>query len=176
MGRATGVNMNEQDVLAQLVIDQTKLEEHMTDQPARFARFAFLAAKADDSAERVKMAKKVKEAELDAIIRAQMAQAGDKITEAAIAARVAVHPDYILISAEVMLKKLESDLLNAAVEAFRSRANMLSSLGAMRRAEMEQSTYLGTPVQSRGQAHLDAVNSKLKQQFFDGKNKKSPRS
>jgi hypothetical protein len=160
--------VTEKDILQQLSISTTQLSEHMCKQPELFARYAFLAARARDRAENAKVQRKLAEAELDSQLRQEMEAAKEKITEKSVDARVLQHSKYKEAVTQQLKMQMEADILEAAVEAFRSRASMLSSLGAMQRAEMEQQTYLGTPAVSSAQSRSQSVNNALKQKFYEG--------
>jgi hypothetical protein len=166
--------MTEKEILDQLLIDKSKLDTHMSEQPSLYARFAFMSARATDKAERAKLEKKIAESELDTEIRQRQIQKGEKATEKSIEAQIQQEATYKEACEKLLKANLESSILEATVEAFRSRGNMLSSLGAMQRAEMEQQTMMGTPATSRAEAIRDRANAALKQQFSDGVKGRTP--
>jgi hypothetical protein len=163
--------MTESEILDQLLIDTSDLSKHMAEQPNLYSRFAFMAAHVDDKFERAKFERDIVEAELSHGIREGLS-GKDKPTEKAIFAQVIQDARYQAANEKVLKANLEADVIKGAVEGFRSRAQMLSSIGAMQREEMQQQAFLGTPTASSMDERRKKINDALKNKFLSQTGKK----
>jgi len=128
---------NEEKVLENLVISP-EIDVEMSRQAALFAQMAFAAAHAKNRADQQKLALEMLEADLDTAARKALTAQGEKIREAAIEAIIKKNGNWVDMYNAYLRERLELGIVEAATEAFKQRAMMLSGLGAMRRAEMEQ--------------------------------------
>lgn len=135
--------LDEEKVLKALVIG-ADIGTEMTKQSALFAQVAFASARARNNVEQIKMNLSLLEADLDSVARKALLNQGEKVREAAVEALIKKDVQWISRHNALLEARLELGILEAATEAFRQRAMMLSGLGAMRRAEMEQEQTLLT--------------------------------
>lgn len=139
------------NVEEELKINRTNLSESYIDQPAKFAWYAVLAAKASAQAYALKNAidqkddyiRKQLTGKLDAEVRKQLELDGEKVTEGKVTNAINCHEEYLQEVEELnalrdkyVLIKEDADILMGIKEAFDQRKDMLISLGAQMRADM----------------------------------------
>lgn len=146
----TKLGTYEGDLRADLMIDVEDLTSSYLDQPGKFAWWATLSAQARAIAERKKSdwearkdyINKTLMGELDAEVRDELTDIGEKITEKKVENAIYTHPKYQ--AAIVELKELrdeflraseQAQLLEVARESMDQRKDMLISIGAQLRAE-----------------------------------------
>lgn len=140
-----------QDLESDLAINPGDINESFIDQPAKFAWWAVLAAKARSKADRLKAAadkqddfiRKTLTGQLDTKVRQQLELDGEKITESKVTSAIFKHPEYVeavdtynnLREAYINADE-DARTLEAAREAMNQRKDMLISLGAMLRMDV----------------------------------------
>lgn len=125
------------DELRITVDNPVELSEQMAQQPSKYAWVAVLYALASDHYERLKRRHKVLSAQLDKHHRKHRDDKALKITEAIITADIEADGQYIKSGDDLQNAKLNRDLLDAAVEAFEQRKDMMISIGSNLRQERE---------------------------------------
>ena len=130
-------------------------EEHLNtayiEQASKFAFWATLAVQAKAKVDKKKLEIDQKEAyikktlmgKLDAFVRHKLADAGKRITEAQVINEIYVQPEYLTacdelwtLQEELSELQLQSGLLSTAKEAMIQRKDMIISLGANLRQEI----------------------------------------
>lgn len=127
------------DLSKELSIDRTNLDTLSNDlihQPARFAWYAVLYAMAKNYTRNQKHAMELCHAQVDRKVRKKKIK--DKLTEPMIKARVLLHFDYLAAIEDYNDAKYNEDLLNAAVDAFIMRKDVLQSVSTNMRIEVER--------------------------------------
>lgn len=120
-----------------LRIDQTSLSDEFAGQAARYGYFAAIAAGAETMYRAAKRRAEVVYAEADEEIRREFAESGKKVTEAVVKAAIMLDEDYCEAVEQELDLLYNYKLLQALVNAFEQRANMLQSLGAHVRHEYD---------------------------------------
>ena len=120
-----------------LRINEDDLNREMADQPGLYAYAAVGDVYWDSQADDVRLARKTYEAALDKAIRSDTAVKGGKITEAAIAKEIANNKRHQELEAEELEHRATSKIFRAIAQALRDRKDMLISIGANRRAELD---------------------------------------
>lgn len=135
-----------------LEISMDSISEDFCSQPALYAYWATLATQARSLMRTKKLEVSSKEeyikktlvGTLDGKVRAELELAGEKITESKVTNGIYAHPDYLQAVDE--LRAMQADLaecqdtveyLQVAVEALNQRKDMLISLGAQMRQEID---------------------------------------
>lgn len=134
-----------------LRIDVNDLNSAFLDQTAKFAFWATLAAQAKSEVEKKKLEvdqqddfiKTTLIGELDTLVREEMTYEGEKITEAKVTSKIHSHQKFIdenirlnELQRELSELKRQSNLLSVAKESFLQRKDMIISLGANLRQEV----------------------------------------
>ena len=131
-----------------LSFSEDNINQAYIDQPVKFAWWATIAAQTKATIDQKKIEverqedflKKTVTAELDIKVRRQLAEEGERVTEARVNSAIISHPDYK--QAQQDLYSLQDELLDltkqynliiAAKEAMIQRKDMLISLGAQLR-------------------------------------------
>lgn len=122
---------------ADLAYSPNNLTDAMMQQASMFSHYGILAAEAAKQTDVVKMLVENTEAAVQQIIRNDLAASGEKVTESAIAAKVARHPRVISIKKALNEAKRIESIGKTAVEAFRHRRDMLVQQGLISREEMK---------------------------------------
>ncbi len=120
-----------------LAYSTNDLTSAMMQQASMFSHYGILAAEAARQTDVVKMLLENTEAAVSKIIRDEIANAGDKVTEPAVAARIARHPRVVAMKKAVNEAKRVESIGKTAVEAFRHRRDMLVQQGLIAREEMK---------------------------------------
>ena len=120
-----------------LAFSDTDLSSAMMEQAAMFAHYGVLAAEAARQVDVVKLLLENTEAAVSKLIRDEIASTGEKLTEAAIAARIARHPRVIAMKKALNEAKRVEATAKIAVESFRHRRDMLVQMGLISREEMK---------------------------------------
>ncbi|SOC90114.1 hypothetical protein SAMN05216358_0138 [Rhizobium sp. AN5] len=120
-----------------LAYSPNNLTDAMMQQASMFSHYGVLAAEAAKQTDVVKMLVENTEAAVQQIIRNELAAASEKITESAIAAKVARHPRVISMKKALNEAKRIESIGKTAVEAFRHRRDMLVQQGLISREEMK---------------------------------------
>lgn len=154
--------MRENKIIKDLEIGDD-LSQEMTRQSALYCYYALQSVKAQDLMNRTKLSLELKQAELDSVVRAEMTASGTKLREASVEAEIRKDEGWKEIYNRLLNEKLDYETLSAAADAYKMRAQMLSGLGAMRRAEMEQETAIGTP--ARNIHDVNRANAALKRKI-----------
>lgn len=135
------ININsvakEYDVAELLEIDENNLSTEFAQQAAVFGYFATAQAAAEDVAERRKIEKEREYAKADEYWRAWHDKREKKYTETVIRSTVIRDDDYIKAETYYNNAAHDANMLKLIVRALGQRADMLISLGAHLRAEME---------------------------------------
>jgi len=132
-----GKKVEEFDMEAQLVIDPTQLDKELIEQPSKFAWVASLHEYAKDLTQQEKMSLEELKAELDTEVRIEANQQETKITEAMVRNLVLQDKRFKKANEHYLETQKLSNLLGVAVQAFHMRANMLISLSANKRMELD---------------------------------------
>lgn len=119
-------------------IDETNLTKEFTEQASLYGYFGVLMAKAEHEAAVRDLGKDQEYAVADLDWRAEMEEAGKKYTEALIRNTVLSDEEYQRISIQAAEAEFDYKLLKAIVSALQQRAEMLISLGAHIRHELDQ--------------------------------------
>lgn len=120
-----------------LAYSPNNLTDAMMQQASMFSHYGVLAAEAAKQTDVVKMLLENTEAAVSKLIRDEIAAAGDKVTEPAVAARIARHPRVVAMKKAVNEAKRVESIGKTAVEAFRHRRDMLVQQGLISREEMK---------------------------------------
>lgn len=119
-------------------IDMENLSQEFADQPSNYAYVATLAAQAEGAWLDAKRLLELEEAEADNRARIYLSSGNDKVTEGMVHSRVIRDKSYQdMAQAEVQARALHL-LMKAIVNAMDQRGEMLISLGAHARSEMNQ--------------------------------------
>jgi hypothetical protein len=129
------------DLESEVQINPDHLNQSLLDQPTKFAIIATASAAYQGSVEGAKAQLDLESAKLDSLIREEAALKGEKTTEDKIKARISAHPKYIAKQQVYMEQSQISRHLQACVEAFRQRMQMLITLANNQRAELDMNLY-----------------------------------
>lgn len=154
--------ISENSVLEDMRIDTSDLIREMAEQPSLFAHYSFVCARTQDDAARLKFELETLTAELNTAVREQMDAKKQRIRESAVKAGITSNEGWQEVNVRYMDAKQNQAILETAVEAFKMRAHMLSSIGALTRVEMEQNGSLGTPMT---RTDPDKANAVLRGRF-----------
>jgi len=132
-----GTVVKEYDLGDELAIDPTNLDEELINQPTKYAWAATLAEHAKDFAAQKKMELEELKAELDIEVRTQAAKGETKVTEATVKHMVLQMDSFKEAQQELLAAQKTAQLLTVARDSFSQRANMLISLSANRRVELD---------------------------------------
>lgn len=121
----------------ELHIDEADLNQEFVEQPARFAWWAVLAKLAEGRRDRLKVSLETEYAWLDKKIRQKKMDEGKKATEKSIEMEIKSDPGYQKLTAEFLQAKEQAGVLQVAASAFEQKKDMLISLGAKMRKELD---------------------------------------
>jgi hypothetical protein len=144
------------ELLDILDINPNDLTNAFMEQASIFGYFSVLAAQADDAAARADANKDQEFALADLEAREEAERNGKKLTEAQVKSLVLTDEAYVGKVRQEHVTKLDARLLKAVVSALEMRANMLVSLGAMLRHEMDMQ---GIQVKQR---MMDSANDEIR--------------
>lgn len=144
-----GEKVDEFDLQAELDIDPTQLDRELIEQPSKFAWVATLHEYAKDMAQQRKMELEETKAELDTEVRVQATEDEMKVTEAMVRNLVLQDKRYKLANEEYLDANRTAALLGVARESFNMRSNMLISLSANRRMELDTEITTLTDMMSK---------------------------
>lgn len=109
-------------------IDAMKLDREWIRQPSLYMKYAEALAKARAKMEKAKEEVDFVKADLDAVVRADLASRGEKVTEASVQAGIATHPDMRAALADLGVFRDEVGTLQAAVSALEHKKYALQNL------------------------------------------------
>jgi hypothetical protein len=115
-----------------LAFSNADLTSAMMQQAALYAHYATLAAKFQKIADTKELVVEITESKVDKALRDAAAQAGEKITEAALSKAVKLNKEYIQAV----------NLCRHALEAFKQRRDMLVQIGVAQREEMKGELFI----------------------------------
>lgn len=118
-------------------VDPNDLTNEFASQAALYAHYATLLADADEVLSNADISKDEEYSTADLEWRLEMAEAGEKVTEGKITALVRSDETVVKAMAALVEAQHNRDTLRAVVRALEMRADMLVSLGAHLRHEME---------------------------------------
>jgi len=127
------------DISGIFSIDENDLSREFSMQASLFAYFAVLSAKAERNMSIADLASEREYAMADQQIREDLADKDAKVTEALVRQLIAADEEYCTYQDTAQAAKYEYKLLKAIAQALEMRANMLVSLGALRRHEIDMS-------------------------------------
>lgn len=125
------------DVLDLFKINPDDLSTEMANQAAIFGFFSVIAVMAEDVANKAAFTKDQEEASADLDCRERLLKEGTKFTEATIRALVMADASYDQVCKMELKTRYDFKLLKAIVTALDMRSNMLVSLGANMRHELD---------------------------------------
>ena len=117
------------------------LTKAMADQPGLYAFYASLAEEAEGRAKNIKYQLHCKEEDLDKVFRKKAIASGEKFTESGLKNKVNRHPEMRALYEQYLEARRTAGKLTVLKDAFRQRADMLRSIGANRRSEVEQGEF-----------------------------------
>lgn len=123
-----------------LMIDDQNISADFASQASVYGYFAALLAMAEDAAAGAVVAREQQEASSSLYWRTDAQNNGSKITEGNIQAMVTADEDVQKAVDRELKTKLDAKLLKSIVGALEQRANMLVSMGAMMRHEMDMTS------------------------------------
>jgi len=128
-----------------LKIDKHGLDDELLQQSDIFYRVskevAFAASRRDMAYDNIK----VTDAGLNATVREELTEEGEKVTEGKVQASVLAHPDHIAAVKEHLAVKEEAELLDALKNSFSMRSYMLRELCSLHNAGY----FADKPMQSK---------------------------
>jgi len=148
----TSLGEFEGDLQGDLVINEGNLTESFVDQPGKYAWYAVLSSSSEATVEELKYSIDAKRdyinktlyGKLDTKVREDLDEEGEKVTETKVTSRIYQEVEYINETAilnDLRAKYIEAvktyGLLKAAREAMIHRKDMLVSLGAYKRAGID---------------------------------------
>lgn len=126
-----------EDVAEAVEINTATINRHMEEVPGLLAYWNERLAVQSREVARLKAARERAEAALHKQIRADMVFSGAKPTEAKVQAEVVLHEGYQIARERESNAAIEKSRLSGVFEAIRAKKDMLISLGANYRAEMD---------------------------------------
>lgn len=129
--------VNPEEFARDVKINVHDLSKHFCEQATLFAYYATKAHQAQTFADGKKQLMGVANAQIAKSIRDEAAAEGKKITEAAIAQAIEIHPDYVRARRTYNEAQGIADLAKTYLEALKQRRDMLIQLGAKQRDEMK---------------------------------------
>lgn len=126
------------DLEKELRIKEDKLDSHLMHQPAKYARFAVLAAHAWAVAKRAKAALEEYEHQLDIEIRKKVEAKGGKLTESQIKALIKTDSKRMALVNALIETEEQAEVVQASTKAFEERHECLLALGYRRRMKFEE--------------------------------------
>lgn len=119
-------------------IDEDNLSKEFAEQASLYGYFSVLMAKAEHEAAVMEFGKDQEYAIADTSLRDEMTEAGEKYTEGLIRSLVLADEEYGKKAMSAIDSQFDYKLLKAIVSALQQRAEMLVSLGAHVRHEIDQ--------------------------------------
>lgn len=139
------------DYLAQCVtMDPLQLEEEFVQLPATLAYWNERYAETQRSFLRAKVDRERSSARLTMECRAQIEAKKGKATVSDVEAAVDGHPDYMALKDAELDAEIETRRVYGVLDAIRAKKEMLISLGAHIRAEMQSDPTLRDQARTRG--------------------------
>lgn len=126
-----------------LAYSMANLSDAMMNQAALNAHYGVLAGRAGRQHDMVKLLLEQAEARVYKMERDAAAKLGEKVTEALLEKRVAVHPTVVEYKKALNEAKYVESLCKTAFESFRHRRDMLVSQGMISREEMKGELSIG---------------------------------
>jgi hypothetical protein len=148
------------DYMKDLEINKDRLDAEFLRQPIVFMQYAEQAALAEDARDRAKRAAEVVLAQVDQEIREKANIDGEKLTEAKVAARVAMHPEVEAAEGRVLETNKQAKILGAAVRAFDQRKKSLEKL-----CDLYTQGYFSAPRGDGAEKSTAEQNRKLKERL-----------
>lgn len=130
--------VREFDLEKELEIKEEKLNVHLKKQPAKYARIATLLAHANAKAKRAKYKLEEYEQQLDLQIRKKAEEKEGKLTENQIKALIKTDSERMALVNAFIQAEEQSEVVQAAVDAFKERHDCLLALGYSRRMKYEE--------------------------------------
>ncbi len=131
-----------------LEVDTTVADQDLSGEfasfPGQFSWWVVYCAASQGQFEKAKLHMDVTKAETDGVVRQKLIADGIKITEAAVSAQIRLNDKYRKAETTVGAARQRYELFRAGVEAMRSKKDMLISLGAHKRAEMDSEISINT--------------------------------
>lgn len=124
-----------QDIKKALKIDDTDLSKNFRELPLLTWQYGDLEAAANEAANEAKATLEHTQAVVSQSVREQFFNV--KITEAAVAEKVAMDPDYVMARSRWVQRDGESRRFRAVMEALRAQKDMLVQLGANQRQQIQ---------------------------------------
>lgn len=124
------------DLELDLNIDPTDLDDEITRQPGRFAKYAQEHAQAEKQAKHAKLQLDVFEAALDKKIRDRAAGTGKKLSEKMVDSLIKQNDEWIERKKALHEAEAVADQIKAIVEGMRQKKDMLVTFCANARQEM----------------------------------------
>ncbi|CCG43332.1 hypothetical protein [Magnetospirillum molischianum] len=131
----------------------------MMRQASLFAHYAVIAAQAQKRYDTAKLAADIVESRVDKRLRDEYAQAGAKITEAALGKEILRDREYVEAQKKVNDARMIADLAKNALEAFKQRKDMLVQIGVALREEAKGELFLKGPA-AREEAQRDVTRDR----------------
>ncbi|HKZ40026.1 MAG TPA: hypothetical protein VJ044_03640 [Candidatus Hodarchaeales archaeon] len=125
------------DIAGIFSIDENDLSREYSMQASLFAYFSVLSAKSERNLSVSKLASEREYAVADQQIREDLVGKDVKATESMIKQLISADEEYCALQDTVVAAEYERDLLKAIARSLEMRANMLISLGALRRHEID---------------------------------------
>lgn len=126
------------DISKLFAVDENDLVKEFSRQAAVYAYFGVAAAEAEHNAARCDFNVDQEYAQADAAARDELDKDGRKYTEAVVKGMVLTDAQYVEIVERALLAKYDHKVLKAITAAMEQRANMLISMGAFIRHEIDQ--------------------------------------
>lgn len=137
-----GKNTYRSTLSEDLTIDQANLSESYAEHARKFAFYSTAFELATNHEAKLKVKLERAYAQLDEKARDHLSSIGKKFTEAMVESVVITAPDYVAIQDEYLDAQKQTGLLRASRDAMIHRKDMLVSLGANYRAEINADTSL----------------------------------
>lgn len=120
-----------------LSIDVANLDNELVQQPETFVHYALKAAQRKSLMEKAKLERDTTERRLYLQYRDTAVASGEKTTEALLDARVKASDEYLAACAAFSAHQEQYFIFDAITEAYRQRKDMLITVAANARAEMD---------------------------------------
>ncbi len=125
-----------------LKVSESDINEVLKTQPERFVFWAQMEFLARMIVEKWKMELEKTEAQVYLQFREEAASHGEKVTEKTLEAKLRLSPTIDAVRQRYLQARLQYERLKAVTEAFRQRKDMIMSLAANLREEMDTSLTL----------------------------------
>lgn len=127
-----------------IAIDRTDLDGELSQQAAKFLYVAEKSVIAEQQFRDYKVEMDGKVARLSVSIRAQLAEAGEKVTDKVVEAHLLKHPEYLAMQKKLNQYYAQKEVLKALRESYYTRKDCLIQLAISKRSEF--SALHGTTV------------------------------